>query len=345
MLTSAAAPANRTGFTLVELLVVIAIIAILIGLLVPAVQQVREAASRADCQNKLKQLGIALHNYEVSFKRFPPAGKGYGWCQFPQFSDPLIYNWNGLLLLLPYVEQQVLYTQINQNAPMSNCLNGNNGCCPPVIATSPLAGNGLNVVSSGNYKVASAVVDIFHCPSDNGDMLEGTSAEYGIAAGQAYRGVKTNYDFVVYSGTYQCNAWKRAPANTRYMFGENSNTTVAMITDGLSNTLAMAETTFNVYNGTCPAWAYRGWVQTGVDPAQAFAPGAEINDWTYPTHPPPPAIYGRLGSWGRFGSLHTGGANALFADGAVRFFIEGTSGLTLSRLSMMSDGNVIPDLP
>src|ERR1700721_2924771 len=99
---------RRRAFTLIELLVVIAIIAILIVLLVPAVQKVREAAARTQCMNNLKQLALAVLDYESSYKHLPPAGMGYGWCgvtkgTYP--SDPQILNQNGLTLLLPYIDQ------------------------------------------------------------------------------------------------------------------------------------------------------------------------------------------------------------------------------------------------
>ena len=108
----------RYGFTLIELLVVIAIIAVLIGLLLPAVQKVREAAARTTCQNNLKQLALACHNYVSDNKRFPPAGQGYSWCGSPHPSlgvigDAEIYNSNGLVLLLPYVEQDPLFRQFD----------------------------------------------------------------------------------------------------------------------------------------------------------------------------------------------------------------------------------------
>jgi prepilin-type processing-associated H-X9-DG protein len=237
------------------------------------------------------------------------------------------------VFLLPYIEQQTLWNQVNQGACMSDAMHGNLGCCGPNTSLGTLAGD---AVTSGNYKVATTTLSIFRCPSDNGDMLQGTSAEYGIKAGTAFQGVKTNYDLCVSNSTYECNAWKRTAANQRFMFGENSNTTVAMITDGTSNTIALAETTYNVYNGTCAAWAYRGWVQTGVDPSNG------INLWFYPSAPT--TVIGRLGSWGRMGSLHTGGANAVFADGSVRFFNESTSTTTLHLLGMMSDGSPIPSL-
>src|SRR5262249_46006598 len=154
------------------------------------------------------------------------------------------------------------------------------------------------------------------CPSDNGDPLLGTDQYYGIKAGSPLRGAKTNYDFCVLAN-YDCNYWKRQPSNTRRMFGENSNTRMADVTDGTSNTIMLAESSFDVYNGRCNPWAYRGWVQVGVDPGVSV-----INNWSYPSLLMPRP--GQLGSWARMGSLHPGGAHAAFADGSVRFLRDST---------------------
>src|SRR5262245_21792791 len=106
-------PAIRGGFTLIELLVVIAIIAILIGLLLPAVQKVREAAARMACTNNLKQIGLALHNYESGYGCFPTGGEGTNFSGGGAVTSfDTASTWT---MLLPYVEQDNVYRQINVN--------------------------------------------------------------------------------------------------------------------------------------------------------------------------------------------------------------------------------------
>src|SRR5260370_16989374 len=133
--------ARRRGFTLIELLVVIAIIAILIGLLVPAVQRVREAASRTQCMNNLKQLGLAAQNYHDQHKHLPP-GIGY----YPTAQNGVFGTY--FFHLLPYVEQDNLYR--SAFGPMS---------FPPPVGT-------ISVYYPGNNNVYSQRVAVFLSPSD-----------------------------------------------------------------------------------------------------------------------------------------------------------------------------------
>jgi prepilin-type N-terminal cleavage/methylation domain-containing protein len=124
---------SRAGFTLIELLVVIAIIAILIGLLLPAVQKVREAAARIKCSNNLKQIGIAMHAFEGTFKGFPP-------CRVnnppPSVQGAKQHAWAAYLL--PYIEQQALYNQYNFTVNFDDATNNTKGTLPvPVGAAGP----------------------------------------------------------------------------------------------------------------------------------------------------------------------------------------------------------------
>lgn len=316
---------KRRGFTLIELLVVIAIIAILIALLLPAVQQAREAARRTSCKNKLKQLGLALHNYHDTHFVFPPGSIGLGWCRSSTYGGTdSIQNSTGLSLLLPYIDQAPLYNLIDQETARSAQATGY--CCGYAGNTDgTLAGT-----PADNADEMSTLLDVFLCPSDPGRLyLTGTA--YGVTASPG--GAMTNYD-VIASRTLECNLWGNQSLQTRCMFGENSNTKFRSVTDGTSNTLMVGETTREVANGEGLPWGYRGWVHIGVDV------NGGINVWDIPTGTTTP-LMGVLNSWGQSGSMHVGGAQYVFADGAVRFLSENINHTTLLNLARMSDGNVV----
>jgi prepilin-type N-terminal cleavage/methylation domain-containing protein len=330
----------RSGFTLIELLVVIAIIAILIGLLLPAVQKVREAAARMSCSNKLKQIALACHNYESALGQLPPAGKGYGWCgNTSNTGDSRIYNLNGLVLLLPYLEQDNLYIRIDQNQAVSPQNTGY--CCS-------YAGNTSGVVQGNpavNARSVSTILAAFRCPSEGAsDLGLGAGGAYGCGSGG--NGIKTNYDFIVHENDfYYCNAWSRiTPSNARRIFGENSTTRLTDIADGTSNTLMIGEqTTLNSdgvawTNGTCTPWGYRAWVHIGIDPTIW---GSGLNKWSNNWGALAQRRRGVLESWAYAGSLHIGIVQFAFADGSVRGLKESTDLTTLGRFAAMADGQVV----
>ena len=327
---------RHNGFTLIELLVVIAIIAILIALLVPAVQKVRDAAARAQCLNQLKQIALALHNYESAYKRYPPAGKGYTWVPSAAggAGDAQCYNSNGLVQLLPYLEQTALYQKFNHNeayADAPSAVRNMNGT---------LVGN---PATNGNAVAAGEIVPAFICPADpNPPKGRLAGGHYGPAAGR--QGAATCYDFVTSDSDFSiANNWRTS--TVKRMFGENSTTRPADVRDGLSNTFALGETTMWHVNGAAFAWAYRAWVMTGVDPGTSN-PG--LNLWHLPSvhpawqNPPYTPVPGRIRTWwAAAGSLHTGGCNFALGDGSVRFVAETTDTNTLELMCRMADGQPV----
>jgi prepilin-type N-terminal cleavage/methylation domain-containing protein/prepilin-type processing-associated H-X9-DG protein len=358
----------RRGFTLIELLVVIAIIAILIALLIPAIQKVREAANRAKCQSNMKQLALACHSYESANGFFPPASKGLGACRSPDSSgrkagDPIIQNMNGWVLVLPYMEQGGLYNQLDLNgafgnqrctsAPGVSCTVGV-GCTTPncnadgVLATP-------DAVASGNGALqVNTRLNIFVCPSDPAARNYGTGSSTYYAPDSSFSaGQQTsNYDFIGYCSTHgQCNYWKYQSATARYAFGENSNCHLVDIADGTSNTFMLGETLVTVYDGRNSSWGFRGWVQNGVDPYRwSSAYPTCINNWfwrrygggcgwtcSWNDHWDPPQR-GVLAEFSSPGSMHPGGCHFAMCDGSVRFVNETIPPLTLLYAGRIADG-------
>jgi prepilin-type N-terminal cleavage/methylation domain-containing protein/prepilin-type processing-associated H-X9-DG protein len=298
---------RRLAFTLIELLVVIAIIAILIGLLLPAVQKVREAAARASCSNNLKQVGLAAHNYVDVFQRFPPGlnlpiSNASG-AVFPTNTlytsgkigkppDPnKFYSW--LEAILPYVEQEGLIKSLD----LTQREYGNTG--------SPTA-------------PGAQVVKIFICPSD---PLEQTVATYSSGGTTYYFGMNS------YGANGGTRSWYITDMKNDGVFWINSQVTPIGISDGTSSTLAFGERYHkdpaytDIANIGGWAWANYNAVQdyifsTPVPVNYTLAPGTKTGSPNYPEDDRSCA----------FGSGHANGANFCFCDGSVRF-------LTLTSLN------------
>jgi prepilin-type N-terminal cleavage/methylation domain-containing protein len=204
---------NRSAFTLIELLVVIAIIAILIGLLLPAVQKVRDAAARTKCGNNLKQMVIGLHNYSNVNGPFPPAYRNK-----PPTTTSYIPGWGWGTFILPYVEQDALYTQLKVDTTLFG--NGSNPANPDPLTSRP--------------------VPIYRCPADNGPDQNDLRNFFGISN---YRAVCGPDDA---SGLFVTNADRGG------VMYQNSKVRPTDVPDGLSNTVVIGEC---MYDKPSDKWA------------------------------------------------------------------------------------------
>lgn len=287
---------RRHGFTLVELLVVIAIIGILIALLLPAVQSAREAARRMSCTNNLKQIGLALQNYELTIGVFPPGRVGcdgitVGPCEGNGPFERV--GTSALAMILPQMENQTLYDAFDfENGPwITDSANGPNG--RPWIES--------------NAQAIGTSVPAYICPSDDSERFVSSSGVPVATGSFALCMGKNGPTFGIASDTVKIN--------NNGVFYYKSKLRNGDIVDGLSNTFFAGETIDNHTQGSSNRWSVGS---RHLDTLRSTDNPLNTPSGTGVTVD----LYGYSAS-GAFASLHPGGANFVFGDGHVVFISEG----------------------
>jgi len=323
---------SRKGFTLIELLVVIAIIAILIALLVPAVQKVREAAARTQCVNNLKQIGLALHNYHDTFKRFPA---GCAPDSPPWGTGGADWGSSWKVFILSGIEQNAIASkwQYSGSSGYTNATNMN--------------------------QLASFTVPTFRCPSSV--LPEYSPYTNGGTSGSL---MFTSYTGIAGSSIDSfAGGGNNGISSSGGILFSQSKVKMAAITDGTSNTMMVGEQSdhFRDSNNTPQLGGFgaitsqgpHGWCMgsnNGMTPTNMGGDNRHFNCITIRWQINARSNVANAGCNDNTGnniplsSCHTGGVNVAKGDGSVRFLADSTPLLTLQYLGSRSDGNVLPSL-
>ena len=308
---------KRKGFTLIELLVVIAIIAILIGLLLPAVQKVREAPARMKCQNNLKQLGLGVHSYHDTYSRFIPAGSTVTWL-----------SWH--VGILPYIEQTALFNKVSQTAG--------------------------NYITIGKYDIpVNNRVATFLCPSQteaekmilaptpphNVNLPEVinnqppyTTHYYGVGGPAGVNPITAgNY-------IYEINDPTHGRMGKQGMFQRTDTVKLENITDGTSNTLMVGEMSWSpgpITPSNIAGTRFRGWARGCDDPTITQVCGG-IKTISNAINAYSNTLFNEM----PFGSQHTGGTNFAMGDASVRFLNASININAYRAAASYNGGEVLP---
>jgi prepilin-type N-terminal cleavage/methylation domain-containing protein/prepilin-type processing-associated H-X9-DG protein len=320
-------PGLRCAFTLIELLVVIAIIGVLIALLLPAVQKVREAANRTTCANNLKQLGLAAHNYQSNFNQLPPGYLGPLKNETPPFPLPLVdttvQNVGVLVYLLPYLEMDNVYRELVLNLDVRSGGTpwwlGPNGphnlsaaqtkiktfLCP---SNDPYANNQGVGYAMHYYNVNSQAIPVWYYASFKTEGQAPGSSELGrtcyLAVGGAFgRGTNT---------IASPPDWPIAFSDYEGLLTNRSQNALDRVLDGTSNTLLFGEVTGGSLQNADGKYGY-SWIGDGTLPT--FMGIATVNP-----------------EWYQFSSFHGGAVQFCFADGSVRGLLPDGSSIHIEDL-------------
>jgi prepilin-type N-terminal cleavage/methylation domain-containing protein/prepilin-type processing-associated H-X9-DG protein len=322
---------HSKGFTLVELLVVIAIIGILVALLLPAIQAAREAARRADCNNKLKQLGIALQNFHDTYGNFPPGmtdddTKNFGWGTY----------------ILPFIEKETLYDSIANNIGLGGTVYDakmlvRGGASHSNIDT----WNNIVIDAAVQQPYTKTILPSYLCPSNPIPKLDNNGFAASHYVGNAGTEIATFTAQGCASGTFQ------GRAQTGVLLFDNNNTVttvtnMASVTDGTSNTIMVGEigssenvSPQNNTNGNFPLWS--GGNNDGGCNTQMMGSHLRLADVNFFINRKIGGVYSDCS----FGSFHPGGAQFVLVDGSVQFFANEINVIVYRYLGSRNDGEIV----